>query len=66
MTMKCLFCEDLSFWLKQETTDGCSERYKASLIVETYGKDEKKPRSRVQNRARNLNYCPTCGRRLKL
>lgn len=65
---ECKTCEEIEFW-KSRKIEGTKEKIYAKICVYTW--DEKQRAtlgeefSRITSRARKLNYCPTCGKKLK-
>lgn len=65
---KCKTCEEIEFW-KNRKSENCKEKIFAKICIYTWRKDQKAIKgdeiSNITCRARELNYCPTCGVKLK-
>ena len=65
---KCKTCEEIEFWKTRKRED-VKEKVFAKICVYTWGKNQRAIKgdeiSRITSRANELNYCPTCGAKLK-
>lgn len=64
----CKTCEEINFWEEHKKKD-FKEKLFAKICVYTWSKHQRAVKgeqiSTVTCRARDLNYCPTCGIKLK-
>lgn len=68
----CKCCEEISFWRiankEEENTTNVSHKIFAKIAIYGWRKGERKIKgnqlSTVTTKAYDLNYCPTCGRKI--
>lgn len=64
---ECKTCEEIKFWKSRKKED-VKEKIFAKICVYTWEKEQRAIKgdeiSRITCRARELNYCPTCGKKL--
>ena len=61
---KCEFCSDLELLSKCIQPEEIKTKYSAALVCENYR--DGRFCSRTTNYGQELNYCPECGRKLRL
>lgn len=62
----CKFCEDLAYTMavaKLHEENGVKQHLKVALYE--YGTQDRKIKYKSVHKAKQLNYCPTCGTKLR-
>lgn len=68
LNKKCKTCEEIEYWKTHKKQD-FKEKLFAKICVYTWSKNQRAIKGEqigtITCRARSLNYCPTCGTKLK-
>ena len=67
--MNCKTCETIDFWNTNRSHQGFEDKLFAKISIYTWKTGERKikgnQKSTITTKAFNLNYCPTCGKKVR-